>query len=118
MRQKLPNRRPCVTETIEVCDHPGAVPQRYHLSIGFDPETGVPRELFLSGPKTGTQLAALAHDGSILASIALQNGMSARRLVQSLSMIEVGASHAPASPIGTALAVVAEYEPSQEGGDG
>lgn len=111
MRQKLPNRRPCVTETIEVRDNPTAPPSRFHLSVGFDPATGNPREMFLMGPKSGTQMAALAHDGSILASLALQNGKTARELVKSLSMIEVMEGlAAPASAIGAALAVVAEYE--------
>lgn len=111
MRQRLPNRRPCITETIEVQDHPGVAPQRYHLSIGMDPVSGRPCEMFLMGPKTGTQMAALAHDGSILASLALQHGMSASALVASLSMIEnPDGTAAPASPIGTALAVVAEYQ--------
>lgn len=111
MRQKLPNRRPCITETIEVKDAPGAQGQRFHLTVGFDPATGNPREMFLMGPKSGTQMAALAHDGSILASLAMQNGKTAAELVKSLSQIELMAGQgAPASAIGAALAVVAEYE--------
>jgi hypothetical protein len=107
MRQRLPHRRPSLTLTIEDDG------QRYHLTVGFDPVTAEPSEMFLHGPRTGTQMASLVHDGSILASLAMQHGIPASALVKSLSQC-TGPNHhnMPASPIGAALALVASMEGS------
>jgi hypothetical protein len=51
-RARLPNRRPCVTERIVVGQ------SVYEASIGFDGE-GRPKEIFLSGAKVGTDMAAI-----------------------------------------------------------
>ena len=50
-RARLPNRRPVITETLPVGG------QAIEASVGFDPATGRPRELFLTGAKDGTDLA-------------------------------------------------------------
>ncbi len=47
-RQRLPNRRECYTETLAVDG------QSFEATVGFDPESGQPRELFLNGGKEGS----------------------------------------------------------------
>ena len=58
MRKKMPNRRPAATWNIEF--------EQQHLTgtIGYDPETGIPREAFFSTrAKAGTLLDSLLYDG-------------------------------------------------------
>ena len=64
-RSRLPNRRPCVTERIEVGQ------SVYEVSIGFDSD-GWPKEIFLTGAKIGTDMAAILADTSVAVSVALQ----------------------------------------------
>ena len=52
-RSRLPNRRPSHVETLE------GAGQKVTAGIGFDPETGQPRELFLNGGKEGSMLNSL-----------------------------------------------------------
>ncbi len=52
-RRRLPNRRPSHSETLEVGG------QKVIATVGFDPETGQPRELFMSAGKEGSLLNAL-----------------------------------------------------------
>ena len=46
-RRRLPNRRPIETRTLSVGS------QQFSASVGFDPEDGRPREVFLAGAKAG-----------------------------------------------------------------
>ena len=55
-RRRLPNRRPSVTEAIEVGG------QVVVVTVGFDPEDDSPRELFLKAGKEGSLLNALLDD--------------------------------------------------------
>lgn len=66
MTERLPNRRPAVTEEIEVAN------MRLTASVGFAAD-GRPAEVFLSGPKDGTDLAAILADAALVISIALQH---------------------------------------------
>jgi len=50
---------------------------------GFD-ETGQPAEIFLSGAKEGSGLAAILDDASVVIGIALQHGISARALAKNV----------------------------------
>lgn len=52
-RTRLPNRRPLVTEILIVGG------RAIEASVGFDPATGRPRELFLTGATDGADLAAI-----------------------------------------------------------
>ena len=70
-RQRLPNRRPSHIETLETAG------QVFTACVGFDPETGQPRELFLSGGKEGSQVDALLSDAATIISVALQFGVPA-----------------------------------------
>ncbi len=93
-RARLPNRRPLITETLIVGN------QSIEASVGFDPATGRPREIFLSGAKDGTEMAAILDDASVVISISLQHGISAAALAKSVARLPL----APLTPAGLAEA--------------
>jgi hypothetical protein len=70
-RARLPTRRPAITQDMIVGN------TILSASIGFD-ETGQPAEIFLSGAKDGSGLAAILEDASVVISVALQHGIPAR----------------------------------------
>ncbi len=113
-RSRLPNRRPAYTETLEVDG------QSFEATVGFDPESGQPRELFLTAGKEGSLLNAMLADAAVV-SVALQSGVPAASLAKSVGRLPAGAmapvdlDHAsgqkvPASPIGAALDLVSVFE--------
>lgn len=108
-RKTLPARRPNVTLSIEWNGHP------LEVTIGFDPATGGPSEVFANTPKGGDMQAALA-DASVILSIALQHGIAPADLAKSLGRVPVftgeeGAT-GPASPVGAIVeAILAEVRP-------
>lgn len=79
--------------------------QRITATISFDPRSGLPAEVFLSGAKDGTDMAAILDDASVVISLALQHGIVARDLLHSVSPNR-------ASVIGAALELIATYEES------
>ena len=79
-RARLPNRRPAVTQDIEVGGH------RFTASVGFD-EHDRAKEVFLSGAKDGTDLAAILDDASVVLSVALQFGIPAAALARSVARL-------------------------------
>lgn len=94
-RQRLLDRRACETRQFE---HGGFT---YVASIGRF-ANGDLAEVFLSGPKIGTDVQAAARDASIVASLALQFGCQARASRGrinwcSLSPISSGASEVAAA---------------------
>ena len=114
-RQRLPNRRPSHSETLEVGG------QKVIATVGFDPETGHPRELFMATGKEGSMLNALLADAAVTISVALQRGVPAAALAKSVGRLPAGPvlpvdlDHAqsqkvPASPIGAALDLVSSFE--------
>jgi len=103
--------RKAITETIVIGNATIAA------SIGFD-ETGRPAEVFLSGAKDGSGMAAILDDASVVISVALQHGISAAALAKSIARIPEnleGPAIKPASPIGAALDLLVDYEASQNG---
>jgi len=113
-RQRLPNRRPSHTETLEVGG------QGFTATIGFD-ECGRPRELFLTAGKEGSMLNALLADAAVVISIALQHGIPAAALVKSIGRLPAGPvtpanledpqpGRVSASPIGAALNLLQGFE--------
>ncbi len=72
-RSRLPNRRPAYTETLEVDG------QAFEATVGFDPESGQPRELFLTAGKEGSLLNALLADAAVVISVAFQHGVPLSR---------------------------------------
>ncbi len=73
-RQRLPNRRPSHTEALEVAG------QVFTATVGFDPKSDQPRELFLTAGKEGSLLNALLADAAVVISVALQSGVPATAL--------------------------------------
>ena len=119
-RQRLPNRRDNRIETLEIAG------QTFTACIGFDPETGQPREIFLNGGKEGSQVDALLSDAATVISIALQYGVPIQALAKSVgrspnlatmpgSLDQLAAGSQPASPIGAAIDLLIEHEPRPNG---
>ncbi len=110
-RTRLPNRRPSHTETLQVDG------QAFTATVGFDPEDGCPRELFLAGGKEGSFLNAILADAAVAVSVALQHGVPVATLAKSIARLPAGPvvpaeldhtpmRKVPASPIGAALDLI------------
>jgi hypothetical protein len=98
-RARLPNRRPAITQDIIVNNI------TLSATLGFD-EAGRPAEIFLSGAKDGSGLAAILEDASVVISVALQRGVRGSALAKSIARIPEsldGPAVKPTSPIGAAL---------------
>ena len=94
----MPNRRPTATWNIEFEQ------QQLTGTIGYDPETGRPREAFFSTrAKAGTLLDGLLYDAGVLLSLALKYGTPATALAKSVARLEDGK---PASPVGELIDVI------------
>ena len=115
IRKRLPNRRPAHTETLCVDG------QASTATVGFGPESGQPRELFLTAGKEGSMLNALLADAAVVVSIALQHGIPAATLAKSIGRIPAGPvtpadlegsqpGRVPASPIGAALDLLRSFD--------
>jgi hypothetical protein len=73
-------------------------------TIGYDLETGIPREAFFgTRAKAGTLLDGLLYDAGVLLSLALQYGTPATALAKSVARLEDGS---PASPVGELIDVI------------
>lgn len=114
-RARLPDRRPAVTERFSYKD------TWYEVTIGFDPATARPAEIFLSGAKEGTDMEHLLADIAVVVSIALQSGQTIESLSKSLARLPAVSlapadldnppkEYLPASVIGAALKAVSKVE--------
>ena len=114
-RRRLPNRRPSETRTLHVGN------LTFAATVGFDPDDGQPREIFLAGAKDGTEMAAILDDVAVALSIALQHDIPAAALAKSVGRLPEGPvmpadldkvqpSKRPASPIGAALDLLQELD--------
>lgn len=101
-RQQLPHRRPNVTVETDWNGYPISV------TVGFDPATGQPAEVFADSAKGG-QVAETIRDACVWASLILQSGQTPDDLAKSLGRVPdyTGAEN-PASPLGAIAAVVQE----------
>jgi hypothetical protein len=97
-RQRLPNRRQC--ETFEFT-HAGL---DFTLCAGFYPDGRI-AEIFLSSNKPGSPIEAIARDGTVTVSIALQFGVDLETIKQALTKDHDGG---PATLLGAALHALAE----------
>jgi hypothetical protein len=97
-RQRLPDRRACETRQFS---HAGFV---YVASIGRF-ANGDLAEVFLSGPKIGTDVQAAARDASIVASLALQFGCQAETIRHAIGRNSDGSA---AGPLGKLLDLLAK----------
>lgn len=100
-RKRLPHRRPAVTGVVEVFGNPLSV------TAGFDPATGLVREIFFSGAKSGSAVDQLTQDAAVVISVALQHGVPVAALAHSVARVpgsdDTANAFATASPIGAAL---------------
>jgi hypothetical protein len=94
-RVRLPNRRECFTETIEIGG------RCYSASVGFN-ERDEPKEIFLAGAKSGSDMDDNLADAAIVVSRTLQLGVKAQHLT--------GEAGRPNSAVGAALDLLARYE--------
>lgn len=103
MRTPLPHRRPNITRAAEWDGH------AFTVTIGIDPATGQPAEVFADTQRGGQMQATLA-DACVLISIALQHGIGVEALSKSLGRVPVlwgpEGQDAPASPVGAILEAV------------
>jgi hypothetical protein len=96
-RQRLPNRRGCVTFALECARIP------YLVTVSRFPD-GRLAEIFLSNGKAGSQSDTNAKDAAIVASIALQYGVPLDVISKALLRDARGL---PSSPLGVALDLLA-----------
>jgi hypothetical protein len=68
-RERLPNRRRCETVDLDYAGH------RFTLTTGYYRDGRI-AEIFISSSKPGSAVEAVARDGAIVTSIALQFGSS------------------------------------------
>jgi hypothetical protein len=95
-RQLLPNRRETLTYRFE---HSGS---RYFGAMSLFTD-GRPAELFLDAGKPGASLQAMARDAAVIASIALQHGVSLEVLRKAITRLDDGSA---AGPLGQLLDLV------------
>lgn len=114
-RERLPNRRPCVTQTITVGE--GSKALTLAVCAGFDPASGHVREVFVDCGKEGSTIAEITADTAVTVSVALQHGVPLDALAHSILRLPVAPTRpedldgrpvetAPASPIGAILDVL------------
>ena len=119
-RQRLPNRRPAITSTLEVDG------QMFTATVGLDPESGQPRELFLTAGQEGSMLNSLLADAAVTISVALQHGVSPAALSKSVGRLPNGTiapadldrlqlGRRPASLIGAALDLLQSFNIGEVG---
>jgi hypothetical protein len=72
----LPTRRPCETTTIQ--DASGA---KTHITVGFDPDTLDPCEVWGWGWKIGSDAQFAAHETAVMFSHMLQDGDTPQDIV-------------------------------------
>lgn len=105
-RAVVPVRRPNVTRMVMWEGH------EFSITIGLDPSSFQPVEVFADTAKGGDMQCTIA-DACVVISIALQHGVPAAALAKSLGAVPVpGApkgTTAPASPVGAVVfAIIAE----------
>jgi hypothetical protein len=98
-REILPDRRPSVTVTVEWNGH------SFPVTIGFDPATGRPCEVFADVSK-GDDVQRVASDACVWASLGLQWGMTPADLAKSLGRVPSWQGEVPASPLGAVVEAI------------
>lgn len=104
-RSRLPNRRESTT-----LDLPWGR-ERYHITYSMHPPNA-PLEVFISGPRAGTDLYAICNTASVVISIALQHGVPLKVLANAVLRDDEGN---PADIVGAVIdSLVAEMSPGVE----
>ncbi len=99
-RKRLPTRRP--NETTDMV-YDGTL---YAVTVGFQPDTGEPREIFTHGARVGSSMDAILDDACILLSILLQHRVEPAALARSMGRLGRGGQ--AASVIGALTNQLAE----------
>jgi hypothetical protein len=103
MRRNLPQRRASVNFDIAF----GGIDRKYQITAGFYSDGSI-GEVFVNGGKSGQDAEAIARDGAILLSLALQYGAELANIKSAITRDEKGK---PSSIIG---AVVDQLSQSRE----
>ena len=102
-RAALPHRRPNITRAVHWDGH------EFSVTIGLDPRTGKPAEVFADTAKGGQMQATIA-DACVMISIALQHGITPAELAKSLGRVPVftgeDCATGPASPVGAVVEAI------------
>ncbi len=106
-RKRLPDRRP--NQTMDLV-YDGTL---YAVTVGFQPDTGEPREVFTHGARVGSSMDAILDDACILLSILLQHRVEPAALARSMGRLGRGGQ--AASVIGALTDKLAEGVPRQGG---
>ncbi len=80
-RKQLPARR--TAETFELAF--GGLAKRHTITLGYY-DDGSLGEVFISGGKSGEQVEAIARDGAVLMSLALQHGVDLQTIKHALTL--------------------------------
>jgi len=94
-RRELPMRRRCETFDLPF----GGLAKSHMVTIGFYND-GTPGEVFINGGKSGEQVEAIARDGAVLLSMALQYGVPLDTVRHAITRDAQGA---PSSIIGAVV---------------
>jgi hypothetical protein len=102
-RRILPARRQA--ETFEIAF--GGLKAPHTITVGYFPD-GAIGEVFVSGGKSGEQVEAIARDGAVLLSLALQYGAELSNIHSAITRDDQGA---PSSVIGAVIDRLMERNP-------
>ena len=94
-RRVLPQRRACETFDLDF----GGLARSHTVTVGFY-DDGTLGEVFINGGKSGEAVEAIARDGAVLLSLALQYGVD---LANIRSAITRDGQDAPSTIIGTVV---------------
>ena len=94
-RRTLPQRRRC--ETFEIAF--GGLDRRYAITVGYF-DDGAIGEAFINGGKSGQAVEAIARDGAVILSLALQYGADLQNIKSAITRDEQGE---PASIVGVVV---------------
>lgn len=113
-RARLPDRRPNLTRSIAWQG------REIVVTAGFDPASGVLREVFAAGAKEGSDMAMVLADACVVISLALQFGARPGDLAHSLGRVPAwgadGAEgEAPASAIGAVVEALVQLVAAEGG---
>lgn len=106
-RERLPQRRQ--SETLSFVH----LNTRYLGTVSYFADGRV-AEVFLHGPKAGSDLEATARDAAVTTSLALQHGVSVDTILAALTREADGA---PAGPMGVLLQMIAAETVAATSGD-
>jgi hypothetical protein len=102
-RRTLPQRRSC--ETFEIAF--GGLARSHTVTLGYY-DDGTVGEVFINGGKSGEQVEAIARDGAVLLSLALQYGAEIENIKSAITRDERGA---PSSVVGAVIDQLSETKP-------